>query len=85
MISKIAVVTGGNKGKIINLYNFIHQIWIILKIFVLGIGFAIVKALAQKFDGLIYLTGRWEFLITINSIKIQHFWTVYNLKLEMKT
>lgn len=36
MSTRVAVVTGGNKG----------------------IGFAIVKALCQKFDGLVYLTAR---------------------------
>lgn len=38
MSTRVAVVTGGNKG----------------------IGFAIVKALCQKFDGLVYLTARNE-------------------------
>ncbi|KAG8239565.1 hypothetical protein J437_LFUL019229, partial [Ladona fulva] len=37
-ITKIAVVTGGNKG----------------------IGFAIVKGLCEKFDGIVYLTARDE-------------------------
>ena len=57
---RIAVVTGSNKGlthhrEIIyfQIFKNITFVIIILK----GIGYATVKLLASKFDGIVYLTG----------------------------
>jgi hypothetical protein len=56
MMSKIAVVTGGNKGKRAIFVYLIYLTYTYPSIHA-GIGFSIVKALVSKFDGLIYLTG----------------------------
>jgi hypothetical protein len=46
----------------------LKKLILILSLFHEGIGFAIVKELATKFDGLIYLTGKNSFRIILERI-----------------